>query len=294
MKSVTYGTGIEVHYIDVEGTGAARRPSTPGSVANLIQLTPFAQNLDLIAGLLTVNGAAGSYNTLAAYDQKQAKRQDFIAVGPGSLSRDSVESTGIGPAGVIFHVANVAFSNLAALSIAAPGANLALTTSPITNVFLATATLDALPSDPNRSRIEDPESPAIDFNDDLASLVITEGAYGATLVVDKTPLPCTTTVNLGPGGVVDVDATSGPLNILGNPTIPGVANIGQGGLARINGDVSIVDPTNNGALVTINVDDSEDRKAHNDVTISALQITGLAGVDETTVIGYVGNMAGRR
>ena len=43
-----------------------------------------------------------------------------------------------------------------------------------------------------------------------------------------------------------------------------------------------------GALVTLNVNDSDDTKAHRDVTISSTQITGLAGADESTVIGYQG------
>ena len=69
-------------------------------------------------------------------------------------------------------------------------------------------------------RVQDPELPTIDFNDDLDALTIKEGAYGATLVVDQTPSACTTTVKLSFSGVVNVNATAGPLDLVGRSSSP--------------------------------------------------------------------------
>ena len=137
-------------------------------------------------------------------------------------------------------------------------------------------------------RVQDFELPMIDFNDDLDSLDISQGAYGSTLVVNQTPSNCSTTVQLGLNGFVNVNATSGPLDIDGPIGIPGTVNVGQGSLAPIGGDVTVMDE-NDGALVTLNINDSDDTKAHRDVTISSTQITGLAGADQSTPIVYQGN-----
>ncbi len=137
-------------------------------------------------------------------------------------------------------------------------------------------------------RVQDFELPMIDFNDDLDSLDISQGAYGSTLVVNQTPSGCSTTVQLGLNGFVNVNATSGPLDIDGPIGIPGTVNVGQGSLAPIGGVVTVMDE-NEGALVTLNVDDSEDTRTHSDVMISSTQITGLAGADQSTPIVYQGN-----
>ena len=92
-------------------------------------------------------------------------------------------------------------------------------------------------------------------------------------------------------GVATINATAGPLNLLGNTGAPGTVNVGQGSLAAIGGDVTVLD-ANNGALVALNVDDSQDSKAHKHVTISSTTITGLAGADESTVITYLGWLDG--
>jgi RTX calcium-binding nonapeptide repeat (4 copies) len=287
MLVVTYDTGALNNTIDVESIEGATTVNS-GVGINRFQITPTARDLDLIAGPLTLNTKSGSYDSLEIFDRYNARRNNFIQVSSGNVFRASVDPTGLGVFGDYIHSASINFNRLDSISITAPRANLLDTTSPLSDVYFATATLDAVPGDAFRSRIEDFEQPAIDFNDDLASLTITEAAITATLVVDQTPAaPCATLVQLSANGIATINATSGPLNLLGKAGSTGTVNVGQGSLLLIEGNVTVQD-ANNGSLVTLNIDDSNDRKAHKDVTIDSNTITGLAGVEEKTVIGYPG------
>ncbi len=274
MKSVTFDTSLGTNFIDIEGTeaGAATTLNAAAGI-NHVSIGQTVKDLSLIAGPLSINGSAAGDSSIDLYDARRQGRVDQISVGPGTIDLGSVP---------------INYSFIAAIVIAAPGNDLAITTSSIGNVYFATATLEVDPDDPALMMVQDLELPLVVFNNDLNALSIKEGAYGATLVVDQTPAACTTTVNLSFNGVVDVNATGGPLDLVGHIVIPGTVNVGQGSLAAIGGDVTVLD-ANDGALVTLNVDDSDDTRAHRNVTISSTQITGLAGADESTVIGYQGS-----
>ncbi len=273
MRSVTIDTGQGTNFIDVEGTAAGAATTLNAATGiNDFSVGQTAKDLNLIAGPLTINGAAAGDNSLALYDARRPGRHDQIAVGPGTIGLDS---------------ATITYALIASLAIAAPGNDLAITTAGIGNDYFVTSTLEVDPANPLLMTVQDPELPPIVFNDDLNALTIKEGAYGAILDVDQTPSACTTTVDLSFSGVVNVNATAGPLDLVGKIVIPGTVNVGQGSLAPIGGDVTVLD-ANTGALVTLNVNDSADIRAHRNVTISSTQITGLAGADESTVIGYGG------
>ena len=138
---------------------------------NQFSVSQTAKDLDLIAGPLTINGSAAGDNPLALYDARRPGRNDHITVGPGTIALDS---------------ATITYALIASLAIAAPGSDLAITTSGIGNVYFATATLEVDPANPLLMMVQDPELPPIVFNDDLNALTIKEGAYGAILDVDQT------------------------------------------------------------------------------------------------------------
>ena len=50
-----------------------RRPSTPASGINQFSVGQTAKDLDLIAGPLTINGAAAGDNPLALYDARSTR-----------------------------------------------------------------------------------------------------------------------------------------------------------------------------------------------------------------------------
>ena len=146
MQRVTYDTGMLTNDIDIEGTqGTTTFYSGTGD--NHFEITPVAQNLDTIASPLILFTRAGSYNSLEIFDKNDPKRKDYINVSPGNVVRDSIEHTATrtSPSPFIFHLVNIDFNRLNAISITAPGANLADMTSPFGNVYYATrnARLDA-------------------------------------------------------------------------------------------------------------------------------------------------------
>jgi hypothetical protein len=286
MKSATFDTGLGNNVITVDGTEAAMTFNPMGYGTDQFLIAPLTQNLDLIEGPITINGVANSDNTLSVFDKQKSGTVDQITVGPGRVSHSSV-----GHQFPIILPESITYSNFASVSITAPGNDLTIATSPIGNVYFATATLESVPGDPARSRIADPEMPPTDFDNNLHSLTLNEGAYGATLAVDQTPQATTTNINLSASGIANINATSGPISIASNISVPGTVNVGQGTLVPIEGDV-VIENRNDGAQLTLNVNDSKDGRVHRDITISPNQITGLAGPGNGTKIAYDSSLAG--
>ena len=165
---------------------------------------------------------------------------------------------------------------------------MAIATSSLSNVYFTTDLLETDPDNPSlmtgaRPRVAHDRSSTMTWT----RWTIRQGAYGSILDVDQTPSACSTTVHLSFNGVVNVNATSGPLDIVGPDRHPRHRER-RPRLARADRGRRHGHGREHGALVTLNINDSDDTKAHRNVTISSTQISGLAGADQSTVIGYGG------
>jgi hypothetical protein len=282
--TTTFNVGGGVNVIDVEQTGLATTING-GPGVNLFQVSPTAMNLDVIGtprgsngaglygGALTINGAGG-YSSLAVFDKHQSGRDDEIHVDGSSVLRDSFGNNGTGVYGFTFYLSTINYTNLAAISITAPTADLTVQTSP-SNVYYVAASLSAVPKDNTRHRILTAGGfPALDFNDSLTSVHIIESSPGTAIDVDSTPVGCATAISLNYLGRANVHATEGPLTIDDGSFGQGFVDIGMdGSVQAIQGPV-VVQSGHSSGLVQLVVHDAADYRSRS-VTITSSSINGL-------------------
>jgi Ca2+-binding RTX toxin-like protein len=284
MKTVTVNTGlgtVGANYINVASTLAGAKTTVNATDGiNNFSLTPVGQNLDLVAGALTLNGGSG-FNALFLYDLPNPPRLfNGIFVTPTDITRQSLIFNVINPSiPPEFRNASIRYSNINELTIAAPHSAVIVDLEESSS-RLGTGSLRQGTTFVRRFyfQINSQELPTIYLSNNLASLTINEKGLLAQFDVYDTPTGFATEVVLGGADNVIVHRTSGQLGIDGT----GSAFLGdplpQGGsLAGLKGMVTV--GSQSGALA-LDVDYSGDAGQHRG------RLTGgmLSGVAPTSIV----------
>jgi hypothetical protein len=280
------------NYIRIESTAAATATTVQTSTGtSYVQMTPAGQNLDLVAGMLTVNGGPGlTYLSLA--DQANPSTYPgttVLTVDESGLSRTSVANRYIVISGIpipipVVYTESIRLNNVSALTLNVPRTALVVYMAR-SNVYRVGATLSraALAT---HFVLADSVLPPINFTNTLFSLAINESSAGDTLNVFDTP-SCPTTLGVGYKGYIHVYGTTGPVDIeatasgapgavdLGNPVSGGVS------LSSFHGAVTV---GNTSAALALGVDYRADTGVHHAV-LTGGQIAGAAPVTIGVGIG---------